>query len=279
MTLLTVVREVCAVVGVTAPTSVFASINSNRTMFEMANLANEMAQRIAYDGREWTKLKTSVTLIGDGHWVVTDPGPPEVKVWTGTSAFALPANYKYMLKSGNVWLSTSTQQPLRFISDTDEWLQRRAANESDAWGEWTLLGDYIHIWPIMSGFVPAVPYDPGPPEVLAKPAVPATTARFAYLDKNCVVLAAGGYGDRFVQDTDTFRLDERVLKLGMIWDWKSKKGSPYAEDMGTFEDALQRAQATDKPAPIIIDRMPISSYAHTEIPSQTIYVPRTPPFP
>ena len=33
-------------------------------------------------------------------------------------------------------------------------------------------------------------------------------------------------------------IDERLLKLGMIWQWKANKGSPYAEDMGTYSDAL-----------------------------------------
>ena len=39
-------------------------------------------------------------------------------------------------------------------------------------------------------------------------------------------------------DGDSFVLDERLLKLGMIWQWKANKGSPYAEDMATYGDAL-----------------------------------------
>jgi DNA-binding IclR family transcriptional regulator len=55
MTLLSVVKDVCAVVGVLVPTSVFSNITTNRTMQEMLALANEMAQRIAYDTRDWTR--------------------------------------------------------------------------------------------------------------------------------------------------------------------------------------------------------------------------------
>jgi hypothetical protein len=220
MSLLTVVRDVCAVVGVAAPTSVFASINTNRTMFEMLACANEMAQRIATDTRDWTTLRTSATLVGDG--VAT--------------AFTLPANYKRMLLTSNVWRSTSTQQPMVFISDTDEWDQRRVAVEEDAWGEWIMYGGQIHIWPIMAVGV---------------------TARFSYLEKNCISLASGGVSDRFQADDDTFRLDERLLKLGMTYDWKMKKGSPYAEDMGTYSDAIAMAMGHDKPSPIIIGRHPI----------------------
>ena len=66
MALLQVVKDVCAVVGVTVPQSVFSNITGNRTMQEMLALANEMAQRIAYDNRDWTKLRAMATLIGDG---------------------------------------------------------------------------------------------------------------------------------------------------------------------------------------------------------------------
>jgi hypothetical protein len=62
----------------------------------------------------------------------------------------------------------------------------------------------------------------------------------------------------FMSDDDKFALDERVLKLGMIWRWKSQKGSPYAEDMGSYEDALASVAGRDSPAPILLGRRPSS---------------------
>ena len=62
MTLLAVVKDVCAAVGVALPQSVFSGITGNRTMIEMLSCANEMAQRIAYDTRDWTRLKTDHDL-------------------------------------------------------------------------------------------------------------------------------------------------------------------------------------------------------------------------
>jgi hypothetical protein len=230
MTILTVVRDVCAVVGVVTPTSVFAALAANRTMQEMVNLANEMAQRIAYDTRDWTRLKTAAYFTGDGL----------------TTAWELPANYKRMLPTTNVWSSTSMHTPMMFIPDTDEWMRRRALGETDSRGEWTLLGDHMHIWPALG-------------------ALPPLTASFTYLDRNCVSLASGGYGDRFQTDDDSFRLDERLLKLGMTWQWKAQKGSPYSEDMGTYSDALQVAMRNDGPAPIIIDRLPVSRWTRHAI--------------
>lgn len=235
MTLLTVVKDVCADVGVEIPASVFTGIGSNRTMQEMVALANEMAQRIAYDTRDWTRLRV-VTL------------PPTMPPFIGdgvTTAFPLPANYKRMLKTANVWRSTSSQQPMRFIPDTDQWIQRRLANNTDSWGEWTIIGNSMHIWPAMGV---------------------GTTATFVYLDRNCIALGAGGFGDRFIADNDSFVLDERLLKLSMIWQWKAKKGGAYAEDMGTYQDAILIAMGNDSPAPTIVGRTPISANAKVAYP-------------
>jgi len=236
MTLLTVVRDVCAAVGVVMPTSVFSNITANRTMQEMLALANEMAQRIAYDNRDWTKLKATCTLAGDGAFVPPYPIPPATKppdtvhVWTGTSAFDLPANYKRMLLTSNVWKTSSQYQPMRFIPDTDMWLTRRVNSATGSWGEWTLIGGQIHIFPIMAVN---------------------DSAYFTYLDKNGIDLLSGGHGDEFTNDGDKFTLDERLLKLGMIWQWKAQKGTPYQEDLGTYEDAKTSIMGRDSPSPIL----------------------------
>jgi len=223
MTLLTVVRDVCANVGVQLPTSVFSGIAANRTMQEMLALANEMAQRIAYDTRDWTALLSNAVLTGDGT----------------TTAFNLPADYKRMLLTMNLWRSTNTMTPMRFIPDPDMWAQRRASNAYYAsYGEWTMQGGQILTYPAMGSGV---------------------TARYSYLKKNPVSLASGGYGDAFLSDGDTFILGDRLLKLGMIWQWRSGKGSPYAEELGTYADALAKAQGSDRPAPTYIGRSPISS--------------------
>ena len=230
MTLLSVTKDVCAAVGVLIPpTSVFTSITGNRTMQEMLSLANEMAQRISYDTREWTVLKVMAVMTGDG-----------IK-----TAFDLPADYKRMLLTANVWRSTQTQFPMRFIVDTDEWIQRRAQGNYDTRGEWTIMGGKMHIQPVLKV---------------------GQTATFAYLHKNCITLAAGGAGDAFMADGDSFVLGDRLLKLGMIWQWKAQKGTAYAEDMGTYGDALQTAMGKDSPSPIIIDRGPASRTVNVAYP-------------
>jgi hypothetical protein len=227
MSLLTAVSDVCAVVGVHKPTTVFGNINSDRTMFEMVEVANEAAGEIAVDHRDWTALVKIATLLGNG----IDEG------------FPLPPDYRRMLVTSDLWLSSNTSVPARFISDTNEWLVRRNGNTYSSWGEWTIYGGLIHIQPILGLGV---------------------SASFIYLDRNFVenrspTGALSGLSERFTSDFDTFRLDERLLKLGMIYKWKALKGSPYAEDLGTFSNAMATAAGSDKPSPIIVGRTPISA--------------------
>jgi len=217
MTLLSVVQDVCAVVGVLRPQSVFSNITGNRTMQEMLVLANEMAQRIAYDNRDWTRLLSFVTIDGDG---VAD-------------RFNLPFDYKRMLLTTNVRRTSTPTSVMQFVPDLDQWIDRQANNRVDAYGEWTIYGGQILTRPVLAL---------------------GDKINFAYLQKNCISLASGGLGDSFMGDNDSFLLDERVLKLGMIWQWKAQKGASYAEDLGTYGDALGYAMGHDSPAPIIIGR-------------------------
>jgi hypothetical protein len=243
MTLLTVVQDVCATVGVMMPTSVFSNIVGNRTMQEMLALANETVQRISYDTRDWVKLRKTVSLAG------TDNGD-------GTSSVPLPADCKRLLLTSNIWRNSSPLTPLRFIPDLDEWMSRRAPrNYIDPRGEWIRIGDTIAVAPTL---------------------VPTDQVRFAYMGKNCVALTSGGFGDRFMNDGDSFIIDERLMKLGMTWQWKAQKGSPYAEDLGSYGDALALVMAHDAPAPIIIGRQPISAANRVSYPFATPVEPVIP---
>ena len=234
MTVLAVVRDVCLAVGVNPPTSLFATSVQPRTQAELLSLANEMAQRIAWDARDWQVLRKFATLTGPG------------------GAFDLPPDYRRMLLTMQMRRSSAPRQPMRFIADADEWLTRRMENASDApYGEWMINGGQILVWPVLAA---------------------AETARFVYLSSGCIKTAlsvppeTSPYFPVFQTDDDVFRVDERLLKLGMIWQWKANKGSPYAEDMGTYGDAMQMFMGGDKPAPIIVGTQPISAAVNPSYP-------------
>jgi hypothetical protein len=228
MSLLTTVNDVCMACGLNPPISMFGTSIQPRTQAELLSLANEMAQRIAYDVREWTALKLVQTFTSTGGVTNAD----------NSVSYAMPANFKRMLLTTQVYSSQTPRLPMVFVADTDEWLARRISNYPGGWGEWTMIGNNMVIYPALAA---------------------GHSISFVYLDKNCVGLYGGGYGDTFANDADVFRIPERLLKLGMIWQWKANKGSPYAEDMGTYSDALVNVAGADKPAPIIVGRLPASA--------------------
>jgi len=243
MALIDVVQQVCQVIGVEQVSSVFSNLPAQRTQQELLALANEMAQRIAWNTCEWTALTEVMTFNAPP---MADPEPPL------TTAFPLPANYQRMLQDSNVWMSTMTQTPLQFIASNDEWLRRLNANYWFAPGNWIILKKQLQI----------------------RPGVPAgQKVTFNYLTNQIIDLASGGTGSRFLSDDDEFMLDERLLKLAMIWQWKANKGSPYAEDMANYERALAEREGSDQPAPVIIGNLPLSQWQLPPITAIAIGVP------
>jgi hypothetical protein len=293
MSLVTVVNDVCAAVGVDQTSSVFSNIVNNRTMQEMLALANEMTQRIAYDTRDWTALVTDIKMDGVS---------ANVDQMFNQSVFNLPPDFKRFKFTSNIWRPTMPQAPLRFIADHDEWVHRRLWGWYDPRGEWNKLGNQILVAPALitpwansrayvvgdkaadigalttTYWVAAVKHTSASSGTFsaARTADPSlwttlsglsgATIVFSYLNKNCISLASSGYGDAFIADGDTFRLDERVLKLGMIWQWKAGKGTPYSEDLNSYNDALDRVAGADKPSPIMIGRRTISAAAGASYP-------------
>lgn len=207
MTILRVIQQVCPVIGLAVPSAVLSS--TLREHVELSALANEMAQRIAFDTHDWTKLKALAVLTGDG----------------ARSSFPLPSDYRRMLKKARLWPSATPNAPLYHYPDTDEWLGLQTQTAGWVGGGWTLIGD----------------------EILVRPAVPtAATLRFYYITQNIVKDATGAAKAEFTADTDVFRLDERVLKLAMIWQWRANKGLAYAEDLATYNEAVNSAAGSDK---------------------------------
>lgn len=213
MTILQVCVETSAVIGLTIPTLVFGS--TQREHVELGALANEMAKRIAFDGRDWQALKATATITGDGS--ATD--------------FALPTNWKRMLKTASLWPSNTPWTPLTHYTDDNDWLAFAVQGYTPVIGGWIIQGNRIAINPVLPL---------------------ADTVKYAYL-KNEIVVPTSPATDKtqFLNDEDSFVLDERVLRLGMIWQWRANKGLPYGEDMSNYETALAAVSGADKGSNIL----------------------------
>ena len=184
---------------------------TDRDALELGQIAREAAAMIA-DEHDWQTLKRLETITGDG----------------ATTAFDLPSDYLRQPKDTQLW-SSRLETPLTHVLSHDEWLQLEVQAAEVILNVWTILGGQVQ-------FRPA-------PET-------SETVKYYYQSR---LLANDGAAniETFTADTDTFRLDERLLKSAIIWMWKSQKGLAYAEDLQRFEDVLSRRIAEDKGAKML----------------------------
>jgi hypothetical protein len=185
--------------------------STTREHIELANIANEMAAMIAAS-HEWQILNKIAVITGDGT----------------TEDFALPADYDRQLDKSQLW-STSLETPLSPISDRDDWLELDIKTFDFVINAWILYAGEIHIKPALSTGV-QVKY---------------------FYQSNLWGLNGSTPISEFTADTNTFRIDERLLKLGIIWKWREMKGLPYAEDLATYERLLAKLAMRDKGSRII----------------------------
>jgi hypothetical protein len=215
MTLLSVVRRACLVCGVKEPDQVMAA--SDRTMQEMAALANEMAQFIS-ERHDWQTLMVQTQIDGDG----------------SAEAFDLPADFGRMPTTANLW-SNRWLWDMNPITGVDAWLQYLNWPTTLVLGNWIIYGDQFHVLPIMGD---------------------GDLVKYFYVSNKLVRDAGGTAKEAFTADEDTFRLNERLLELAIIYKWKADKGQPYADRLNDFEEKLQQLKDTDSGSKPVISCAP-----------------------
>lgn len=181
--------------------------STDRAYVELTDLANDMAQRIA-NAHEWQILTTLATITGDG----------------ATEDWSLPADYDRMLVKSSLW-SSSMRTPFAHIPDLDEWLGLDVQAFTYIINAWTLFGGELHVKPALAT---------------------AETAKYYYQSNKIVTVSDATIRTKFMADTDVFRLDEHLLRLGIIYQWRANKGLPYAEDMANYEDRKEKLISRDK---------------------------------
>lgn len=181
--------------------------STDREHVELASIAQEMAERIA-TGHDWQKFSRIATITGDG----------------STEAFDLPSDYDRMLVKASVW-SSSLETALSPITSLDKWLELDVQSFDFVINAWTIYGGQMNIKPALATGV---------------------TAKYFYQSNLIVAPASGSNKVAFTADDDTFRLDERLLRLGIIWRWKEMKGQSYAEPMADYEELKERLVVRDR---------------------------------
>jgi hypothetical protein len=181
--------------------------STDREHVELVAVATEMAQRIAR-GHQWQLFSRIHTITGDGT----------------TEDWSLPSDYDRMPVKAQLW-SSALETALSPITDIDKWLEMDVQSFDFVVNAWTIYGGQIHIKPALASGV---------------------TVKFFYQSNLIVAPEAGANKTGFTLDTDSFRLDEQLLKLGIIWRWKESKGQSYAEWLDDFEELKERLVVRDK---------------------------------
>lgn len=185
--------------------------STGREEVEIRSVLQEVADRIVR-AHDWSALKLVNTYTGDGT----------------TTAYALPSDYLRMPKDSQVW-STRWQRPLTATTPEDD--LRFAIREYDlVVGTWVIVGEEMKFRPALAD---------------------GELVKWYYISDTAVKPSTGANKATFTANTDTFRLGDRILELQFIWEWRQRKGLPYAEDMNTAEIALAQAISADGGAQIL----------------------------
>lgn len=186
--------------------------STEREHIELAEMANDVAEKLVED-HDWQALTVEHTITGDGV----------------TEIFDFPDDYDRMILNGNVW-NSRTRNPVDPL-DLNTFLSRDVRG-FDVYSAYVIIGNQIRIQPIMEA---------------------GETVVFHYIKTTCIKGAVSvAHEQCFTSDDDEFILDNRLLRLGMIWQWRESKGLPYAEDMENYERALMKEVRSERGSKLIV---------------------------
>lgn len=213
MTILSVAKDAAVILNRPKPSGLFSTTDAFAA--ELLLAAKETAESLVKEEHDWRALTLLATCQGDA----------------ATISFPLPAGYERLTKGGKLHSLRFRNATFRAAKDLDEWLFIKDNLLVGSPGNWVILNNSVQIFP---------------------PMPVSDTARFYYIS-NLYALSATGTGQTsFQADTDTFALDERLLRLGIVWRWRANKRMEYAEDLKNYEIAKSAAMGKDKGNQIIV---------------------------
>ena len=122
-----------------------------------------------------------------------------------------------------MWNRTTTL-PIIPLTNQPQYQARKAVGITGFYQRYWIQGKHLYLDPVPTA---------------------ADTGAFVY-KSNWWCEDSGGNGQKaWAADTDVGRLDEDIMKLGIIWRWLKRKGFDYAEDFNTYEKRITDAKAQD----------------------------------
>lgn len=213
MTILSVCKDAAVKLNRAQPTTLFST--SDTFAAELLLAAKETAESLVKEEHDWRALTLMQTCQGDA----------------STTVFPLPSDYERMIKDAKLHSLRFRNATFRAARDLDEWLFFKDNLLVGSPGNWVILNGSVQVFPPM-------PVD--------------DTARFFYISNYYALSAVNARQATFQADTDTFAIDERLLRLGVIWRWRADKRLEYAEDLKNYEIAKMAIMGKDKGSQAIV---------------------------
>lgn len=210
MTALELIQRTVRLLGITdPPVSLVGSQDTQVT--NLVEILTDVGQDIA-SRHDWSPLGTTYSFTADG---------------SDGQSVAFPTDWNRSSPTASVWRSGSLLTPMSGPVPPDLWHELLVMPGVRFPGYWRMFGGNI--------------------EIVGAPAT--ETVSIEYLSNAWVIDPDDASVKTAVgKDGDTFKLPDRLLRLAMIWQWRSFKGLSYAEEMATFEKQLERDIAADRSA-------------------------------
>ena len=218
MTILSAAQD--AAVKLNRAVPALTSLFSNVTPFaaELLLAAKETAESLLKEDHDWQALTQMATCQGDASTVIFPLA-------------TVAPDYERLIKGAKLHSLRFRNATFRPAKDLDEWLFLKDNLLVGSPGNWVILNNSVQIFPAMPV---------------------SDTARFFYVSNFYAASGGGAPQSSFKADTDVFALDERLLRLGIIWRWRADKRQEYAEDLKNYEIAKSAAMAKDKGNQLIV---------------------------
>jgi hypothetical protein len=157
------------------------------------------------DDYDWQRLIRPATIVGDGI----------------QTAFPLPSDYSRMVRDASLIGPNWRFYPAQQLQDYNRWLELMNYPVATWEQRWMVFGGNLNIMPIM-------PLD--------------TPLSYGYISTSIVI---GADPTTFTADTDQFVLDDELLRLGIIWNWKSAKGYDFSSELAQYQQRLEMQRFRD----------------------------------
>lgn len=210
MTLLSLVRDVCAEVGLPRPSAVIAA--TDPTMRALLSHAQEEGQALARLG-PWQKLRKEKTFTSLAQETQTS------MVATDLARFV----------DGTFWNRTRRRPFIGPVSPQD-WQRMKATVALANTDMFTMRGGDILMTPTPTA---------------------GHTFAYEYVSTQWCESSGGTDQSTWAADTDVGLLDERLMKLGIIWRFKKQRGLAFDADYSLWDFAVHNALGQEAPHDVI----------------------------